>query len=149
MRGISKSHRTLRPLLTVFKTVPLPLGLLIHWRRDWDSNPERISPHGLASRSNDHYRISPRVIVLKFWRRGHVPTVHGCYPTSFPARSVCQFQHLSNWRRGRVLKPHGSLRTLLDAFEASALPLGLPLRKWHVTIDSNYYKWFWRPLCYR
>ena len=22
------------------------------WRRDWDSNPERIAPHGLASRSN-------------------------------------------------------------------------------------------------
>ena len=22
------------------------------WRRDWESNPERIAPHGLASRSN-------------------------------------------------------------------------------------------------
>ena len=24
----------------------------IRWRRDWESNPERIAPHGLASRSN-------------------------------------------------------------------------------------------------
>ena len=57
-------------------------------RRDWDSNPERISPHGLASRSNDHYRISPRVIVLKFWRSGHVPTVHGLL-THLVSSEVC------------------------------------------------------------
>ena len=54
----------------------------------------------------DHWPNTPR------WRRGHVPTVRGSYPASFPAKPVCQFQHLSKYQNGGV----GWIRTTTGTF---------------------------------
>lgn len=83
---------------------------------------------GLASRCLA--RLGLRFLFLR-WRREGVLKSHGAFLSLlvvFKATALPLGLSRLKWRSERVLKPHGMvLSPLLDGFQPSALPLGLPL----------------------